>query len=203
MSTLVHFCTLPFLAYLLGSVPFGLVLTKLFTNIDIRREGSGNIGATNVRRVAGTPLGLSTLAADILKGCLPVWLALRLVPMEGTWGHGLAAVVGLAAFGGHLYPLYLKFRDGGKGVATALGCLLALNPMTLLVTLLTYILFLCLTGRSSVGSLTAAVMMPLAMGQFQESKLLIAATGIMTIMIVIRHQDNIKRLASGKEPKVW
>jgi glycerol-3-phosphate acyltransferase PlsY len=193
----------PLFAYLLGSIPFGLVLTKVFCGIDIRKRGSGNIGATNVRRIAGTKLGLITLFADMLKGFGPVWLALGLFPAPSVWADILVAVTCLGAFGGHLYPVFLKGMDGGKGVATAMGCLLAISPMALLVTLLTYILLLSISGRSSVGSLAAAAMMPLSIWHFHGSRTLQGVALIMAVMIVIRHRDNIKRLAAGQEPKVW
>ncbi|MFZ0612229.1 MAG: glycerol-3-phosphate acyltransferase, partial [Desulfobacterales bacterium] len=107
---------LPLAAYLLGSIPCGLVLTRLFTSVDIRRQGSGNIGATNVRRLAGTPLGLLTLAGDVLKGAVPVYLAAQVDGLEPVVRACFVSTVALAAFSGHLFPLYLKLKGGGKGV---------------------------------------------------------------------------------------
>ncbi|MGD2187413.1 MAG: glycerol-3-phosphate acyltransferase, partial [Desulfobacterales bacterium] len=116
------FIGLLILAYLLGAIPWGLILARIFAREDIRRKGSGNIGATNVLREAGITPGLLTLAADILKGAIPVYLSLvTFGPADGTGDIYLSAIA-LAAFLGHLYPLYLKLRDGGKGVATAAGC---------------------------------------------------------------------------------
>ena len=116
-------------AYFLGSIPFGLVLTRLFTSIDIRKTGSGNIGATNVRRMAGNLLGVLTLIGDVLKGALPVFLATALVRGEaGNIPEMIIAFVATGAFIGHLFPVYLKFKTGGKGVATAFGCFLVISP---------------------------------------------------------------------------
>ena len=120
-------------AYLFGSIPFGLVLTRLFTSVDIRREGSGNIGATNVRRLAGTPLGILTLAGDVSKGALPVYLSQMVTASTIIPQEVYVSIVALAAFLGHLYPLYLKLKSGGKGVATAAGGLAAILGVVALV----------------------------------------------------------------------
>ena len=112
---MIKLLILPFFAYLLGSIPWGLVLTRLFTSIDIRKEGSRNIGATNVRRVAGTTLGILTLAGDVLKGAVPVWLAVFLTNSNELWASFYISLVAVAAFMGHLYPIYMKFKNGGKG----------------------------------------------------------------------------------------
>jgi glycerol-3-phosphate acyltransferase PlsY len=109
------------LAYLLGAIPWGLILARIFAREDIRQKGSGNIGATNVTREAGVTPGLLTLAGDIFKGVIPVYLALVAFGPAGGSGDIYLSAVALAAFLGHLYPLYLKFRDGGRGVATAAG----------------------------------------------------------------------------------
>lgn len=112
---------LPLLAYLLGSIPFGLVLSTLFSDHDIRRKGSGNIGATNVLRVAGVRLGLLTLFLDVFKGALPVFMAVQLMESpDHPWGQAYLSLVAISAFIGHLYPLYLGLRGGGKGVASTL-----------------------------------------------------------------------------------
>ena len=115
---IISFIWLPTLAYLLGSIPWGVVLTRIFTSVDIRQQGSGNIGTTNVSRVAGSTLGLLTFIGDVLKGAVPVYAALILAGEYQSAGDLLPAVVALAAFFGHLYPLFMKFKGGGKGVAT-------------------------------------------------------------------------------------
>ena len=121
---MLKFIILPLFAYLLGSIPWGLVLTRLFTSVDIRQQGSGNIGATNVRRVAGTTLGALTLAGDVLKGAFPVWLAVTITAPNELWGEIYISLVAFAAFSGHLYPVYMKFKDGGKGLQLPEGALL-------------------------------------------------------------------------------
>jgi len=119
MNFIYYFGILVF-AYLLGSIPFGLVFTRIFTSADIRQEGSGNIGATNVRRIAGTSIGLATLAGDVLKGVVPVYLATTMSYSSHLVYEIFICLTALCAFSGHLYPVYMKFKNGGKGVAT--GC---------------------------------------------------------------------------------
>ncbi len=192
----------PILAYALGSIPWGLVLTRLFTSVDIRREGSGNIGATNVRRVAGTPLGVLTLAGDVLKGMVPVLFARALVSESGSWGDLYLSAVVLAAIAGHLYPVYMKFKDGGKGVATAGGCFLALSPMAVLTAMLVFILFVCVFNRVSAGSLAAVTMLPLAVWKALDSGALAGCAIVVAIFIYARHKENIGRLMDGSEPTI-
>jgi acyl phosphate:glycerol-3-phosphate acyltransferase len=203
MAVWLQIIGLPFLAYLLGSIPFGLILTRCWTTVDIRRIGSGNIGATNVRRAAGTPLGLATLAGDLAKGALPVWLAADLVAAGGSMSEFYLGGVLLAAFFGHLYPLYLRFKGGGKGVATLAGGLSILSPMACLVCLLTFILLVCAFGRVSVGSLGAAALLPLALWEATHSAPLTGVGGVVAFFIWLRHRDNLRRLLEGREPKAW
>ncbi len=191
---------LPLFAYLLGSISWGVVLTRLFTSADIKKEGSGNIGATNVSRVAGPALGLLTLAGDILKGAVPVFIALKTAgPYHGA-NDLFPAIVGLAAFGGHLYPLYMKFQGGGKGVATAAGCYAALAPLACFSALAAFVALLLATRRVSAASLAASVVLPIAGWIFTHSWEITACAAIMTVLIFIRHTDNIRRLLSGTEP---
>lgn len=188
-------------AYLLGSIPWGLIFARRFARIDIRLKGSRNIGATNVTRQVGVIPGLLTLAGDLLKGALPVYLALAAFgPVSGGGGIYVSAVA-LAAFLGHLYPLYLKFHDGGKGVATAAGCFAVVSPATVLAALAVFAVMLIATRRVSVGSLAAAACLPLAVWITTASAALIVAAGVFTLFIFIRHRDNLKRLAAGTEPK--
>jgi len=191
--------------YLLGSIPCGLILTKRFASIDIRQKGSRNIGATNVRRVAGATLGAFTLAGDLLKGALPVCLAVY--AMAGTnnklIGEIYLSIVALSAFLGHLYPVYMKFKEGGKGVATAAGCFIIISPIACLVAMLTFILLIFLSRRVSAGSLSGAAMLPVAVWVTSHSIPLTACALITTIFIFFRHTDNIKRLLSGTEPVIW
>ncbi len=200
ISDIGKLIALPFLAYALGSIPWGLVLTRSFTSMDIRREGSGNIGATNVRRVAGTPLGVSTLAGDVLKGMIPVLCARAPASGIGAWGDLYLSVVVLAAIAGHLYPVYMKFKEGGKGVATAGGCFLALSPMAVLTAILVFILFVCVFNRVSAGSLAAVAVLPLAVWKALDSGTLAGCAVVVAMFVYARHKDNIGRLLNGSEP---
>lgn len=187
-------------AYLFGSIPCGLILTKKFASIDIRQKGSKNIGAANVRRVAGTTLGAFTLAGDLLKGALPVCLVIY--AMTGTdklIGEIYLSIVALSAFLGHLYPVYMKFKEGGKGVATATGCFIIISPIACIVAILTFIVLIFLSKRVSAGSLSGAAVLPVAVWLTSHSIPLTACALIITIFIFFRHKDNIRRLLSGTE----
>ena len=187
------------LAYLLGSIPWGLVLTRLFAIADIRRHGSGNIGATNVARVAGPVLGLATLVGDFLKGWAPVALASYLdLPPAGAELY--AAALALLAVLGHLFPVYTRLRGGGKGVATAAGGFAALAPLAVLIALVVFVLVLALTRRVSAGSLAAAAALPPAVLSTTGSAVFCAGAVIAATLIFIRHAGNIRRLLAGTEP---
>ncbi len=203
LGTILKFIGLPFFAYLLGSIPFGLVLTSVFTSKDLKAEGSGNIGATNVRRVAGSTLGFLTLAGDILKGAFPVWFAVTMASTDNLWGEAYICLVALLAVIGHLYPVYTKFKGGGKGVATTAGCFLALSPMVGITYALVFILFICLFNRSSAGSLAAAAVLPIAVWEATGLTIMTGCAFIITIFIYFRHKDNIGRLLSGTETVIW
>jgi glycerol-3-phosphate acyltransferase PlsY len=189
-------------AYLLGSVPFGLILTRKFTSVDIRAEGSGNIGATNVRRVAGTALGVLTLAGDFLKGAIPVYIALVLTGDKGSCGEFYISVTAIAAFWGHLYPVFLKFKGGGKGVATAAGCFIVISPLSFLAVLMLFILATFFYRRVSAGSLAASALLPFAVWVINHSFLYTFCAVIISVFIFFRHRENIKRLLSGTEPAI-
>ena len=200
---MIKFLVLPIFAYALGSIPWGIVLTRLFTSVDIRREGSGNIGATNVARIVGPTLGVLTLIGDMLKGAIPVWIAVVLTPPNSSWGEIYISVVSLAAFSGHLYPVYTGFKKGGKGVATAAGCFAVISPMAFVVVTLVFILFVCWLNIVAVASLTAAAVLPIAIWQSTGSGVLTGCAVVTAIVIYFRHKDNIKRLLRGMEPKIW
>jgi glycerol-3-phosphate acyltransferase PlsY len=195
------FVGLPAFAYLLGSVPWGLVLTRLFTSVDIRQQGSGNIGTTNVSRVAGLTLGLLTFSGDVIKGAVPVYLAFILAGENQSTGDLILAIAALAAFFGHLYPLFMKFKDGGKGVATCAGCFVVLSPLACLSALLTFIVVLFSSKRVSAGSLAAAAVLPGVVWFSTDALPVTVSAVIMTVFIFVRHRDNIKRMISGTEPK--
>lgn len=200
---MIKFLVLPVFAYMLGSIPWGIVLTRLFTSVDIRREGSGNIGATNVGRIAGPTLGVLTLIGDMLKGAIPVWIAGVLTTPNSLWGEIYISVVSLVAFSGHLYPVYMGFKKGGKGVATAAGCFAVISPVAFVVVTLVFILFVCWLNMVAVASLAAAAILPVAIWQSTGSGVLTGCAAVTAIIIYFRHKDNIKRLFKGTEPKIW
>jgi len=193
---------LPFFAYFLGSIPCGLVLTRLFTSVDIREKGSKNIGATNVKRVAGSTWGILTLVGDTIKGAFPVWLGLTITTPDTLNGQIYLSLVAMAAFLGHLFPIYTKFKNGGKGVATAGGCFAVISPAALVVAILVFILFICWSGRVSAASLAASVIMPVALWKATGSGVITGCAFITSIFIYVRHMENIKRLLTGIEPKI-
>lgn len=187
-------------AYLLGSIPWGLILTRVFASDDIRMKGSGNIGATNVAREAGILPGLLTLVGDVIKGALPVYLARTAFGAADGSGDIYLAAVALAAFLGHLYPLYLKFRDGGKGVATAAGCFAVISLPAVLAAGGMFTAMLLVARRVSVGSLCAAAVLPLAIWLTTGAGVLTITAGLVALLIFKRHHTNIKRILTGAEP---
>ena len=189
------------IVYLFASIPWGFIIGKM-KGIDIRDHGSGNIGATNVRRLAGQTLGALTLAGDVLKGAIPVWLALTITGPGDVRDETYIAVVAFCAFTGHLYPVYLKFKDGGKGVATAAGCFFIISPAAGIVAIMVFIMFVCWVDRVSAGSLAAAAVLPLAVWEATNSTIFTVCAVATTIFIYIRHKENIKRLLAGTEPTI-
>ena len=180
-------------AYLIGAIPTGVLLTRLAGAGDIRQAGSGNIGATNVYRVAGRGFGIATLLGDALKGIVPLLIARALaLPPEQT------ALVAAAAFLGHLYPVYLGFK-GGKGVATALGIFLVLSPTAVALAALLFALLLWKWRYVSLGSICAAAVVPPLVYLFTSSLPLFLASLLIAVMVIVRHRENIKRLLAGSE----
>jgi glycerol-3-phosphate acyltransferase PlsY len=192
---------LPF-AYLLGSIPWGVILTRSFGDVDVRAVGSKNIGAYNVFRVAGKRLGLMTLGGDLLKGAVPVLVGISWLGVSDWKGEVLVGLIALSAFAGHLFPVFLDFK-GGKGVATAAGCFLVISPFAFLICVLVYVLALCCWGYSSAGSLTAAAILPGAVWLTTHSLPITACALIMTLLIYFRHIDNIRRLLEGTEDSAF
>jgi len=195
--------TWPFLVaglggYLLGSIPFGLVLTRLAGLGDIRSIGSGNIGATNVLRTGNKALAAATLLLDALKGTAAALIA-------GHWGPDMAVVGAGGAFLGHLFPVWLKF-NGGKGMATFLGILFGLHWPSGVLACLTWLLAAWLFKRSSVGSLAAAALAPLYAFMIPAGEIpawqRMEVIAVMTVLVFIRHHANIRRLLAGSEPKI-
>lgn len=181
------------IAYLLGSIPVGYLVGSR-TGIDLRRKGSGNVGATNAFRVLGPARGLLTLVGDLGKGLLATWLGMRL------GGPGLGAWTGLAAIAGHSWSPFLRFQ-GGKGVATGAGAALVLNPIALLVALMAFLATTALTRLVSLGSIIAVIV--LAVFMLFMAPLETSVFGVGTAMLVIyRHRSNIQRLLQGTESKL-
>lgn len=194
---------LPLGAYALGSIPFGLLIASAFGYADIRKLGSGNIGATNVRRTAGNLAAVLTLAGDVLKGAVPVWLAGHLCSSgPSVWSDAYLSLVALCALGGHLHPLYLRGRTGGKGVATFAGGLLTISPAALGVGLLIFIMVVCGLRRVSAASLLSTGLLPLVVWKTTASWVFVAWAVLTFALIALRHRENILRLARGVEPTI-
>ena len=181
-------------AYLLGSIPTGLLLAKA-AGVDIRSTGSGNIGATNVYRTLGRSVGILTLLGDCLKGLIPVLVARHL-----EMGDALIAAAGTAAFLGHVYTIFLGFK-GGKGVATALGVFLGVSPASIGIALIIFIAIVATTRYISLGSITAAAAMPFIITFLDRRPLIIAMTALIAIVVIWKHRENISRLREGTESK--
>ena len=182
--------------YLIAAIPTGVVLAKVMGYEDVRGKGSGNIGATNVYRVAGKLAGILTLCGDILKGFLPL-LACK------SWLAPTPTQVGIAcavAIVGHCYPVYLKFR-GGKGIATALGIFLVMSPVAVLGAAIVFGITVATTRFISLGSILAAMSAPLFVLMLNEPQPIFLATLFIATLIVWRHRSNIKRLMDGAEDR--
>lgn len=199
MNTILLAIALPICAYFLGSIPFGLLIVRLVAKTDIRRIGSGNIGATNVKRTLGIKWAAATLICDGFKGALPVLAAILLSATTYQW---LAAVGALAAITGHMYPIYFTFKPGGKGVATTLGCLLILAPFACMIAILIFIPVVYLSKRVSLGSLAATISLPPATWFTTHDPPVAVASIIIMALILFRHKENIQRLAHGVEPAI-
>lgn len=181
-------------AYLMGSIPTGVVLAKFYGVKDITKEGSGNIGATNVGRVAGKKAGIITLVGDALKGVIPI-LAVMTVSGNVEW---LIAAAALTAFMGHIYPVFNNFK-GGKGVATALGIFLTISPLSALAAMLVFIILVAIYRYVSLGSVVAAGLIPAFVGIFSGSNAYIILSALIGGIVIYRHKDNILRLLKGEE----
>jgi glycerol-3-phosphate acyltransferase PlsY len=182
--------------YLLGSVPTGFLLTKFFSKIDPRKVGSKNIGATNIFRTAGKTLGILTLVGDVLKGMIPIGIAIQL-RVSDLW----IAVAGLSAFLGHVFPIFLGFR-GGKGVATALGVYLVISPIAVLIEFLLFAGLVWKWRFISLGSISCATTIPVLIAFFRsDSQAYFILSVIIAALILYRHQENISRLLQGTENK--
>lgn len=207
------------LSYLVGSIPFGYLIVRIFKGIDIRKSGSGNIGATNVARVAGWAYGIVVFILDILKGVSGVYIGgfinwvgkIKVIPpMPSPSDYGikvdvpLAIICGLTAIIGHLFPVWLRFK-GGKGVATGLGVFLVLIPIPTIIAFGSWLVIVILLRYISVASMLAAISLPIAyllMDKPDYKSILFIISCLVPILVIIKHIPNIKRLIKGTEPKV-
>ena len=187
--------------YLLGSIPFGVILARAFGAGDLRKVGSGNIGATNVLRTGRKDLAAGTLVGDLLKDTFAVWIA-------GIYGSEAALMAGFGAFIGHCFPVWLKFK-GGKGVATYIGILLGFSWILMVVFAIIWLLVALISRYSSLSALIGSIATPMsayfggAILQLSFSNVQLAELlAILTIILWIRHRENIKRLLSGNESKI-
>ena len=204
MNTVIYLA-MAVVAYLLGSIPFGLILVRIVRGEDVRLTGSGNIGATNVARSGGAKLGVATLVLDALKGYLAVLIALVTSHRIAGVDLGLAAsLAALCAILGHVFPVWLKFR-GGKGVATAVGAFIGLAPRAVLVVLAIFLVVVLISRYVSLGSIVASAVFPLLAFLLYRSKSSPAAVAVMfsaSLLIILKHKANIRRLLDGTENRL-
>jgi glycerol-3-phosphate acyltransferase PlsY len=193
------------LAYLLGSIPFGLILVRIVKGEDVRRIGSGNIGATNAARAGGTKLGVATLILDALKGYLAVALAFAISSRNPEIDPRLAAALAaLCAILGHVFPAWLRFR-GGKGVATGVGAFIALAPRAVLVVLAIFLIIVAIFRYVSLGSIVASAIFPVLafiLYRGQSSAADFAVMLAASLLIIVKHKANIHRLLNGTENRL-
>jgi len=184
-------------AYLLGSIPSALLVVWLMTGKDVRREGSGNVGATNAVRIGGISAGILVTAMDVAKGALPVW-AMSVLNPASVW---LAATT-LAAVVGHCYPVWLRFA-GGKGVATAFGAFVVLAPVPALAAFGVWVVVLAVGRWVSLASLVGAAVFPLLLAMLEQpGRVILVGVSLASVLIIVRHHGNIRHLVAGTEPRI-
>ena len=193
------------IAYLLGSVPFGLILIRIARGEDVRRSGSGNIGATNVARSGGAKLGMATLLLDALKGYLAVVIAIAVSRRSPDVDPGLAAATAaLCAILGHVFPVWLRFH-GGKGVATAVGAFLGLAPRAVLVVFAVFLIIVVISRYVSLGSIVGSAIFPVLAYFLYRGRSSPAGLAVMlgaSLLIIVKHKANIRRLLNGTENRL-
>ena len=188
------------IAYLVGGLPFGLIIVRLMTGSDVRESGSGNIGATNVLRTTGRLAGVLTLLLDVGKGFACVWLASVMTGGSEAWmSEAWMSAAAFAVMAGHAFPVWLQFR-GGKAVATCVGAFLYLTPLPVLAITILFVLLIVSTGYLSLGSIVGAGLLPVAclIILHPEWPVLASATAA-AVLVIWRHKDNISRIRSGTE----
>ena len=199
----IYFGLLLIGGYIVGSIPFSLIIGRVTRDIDIRLVGSGNVGATNVLRTCGILPGIIALFLDSAKGFIPVFMAGRLTRGQLTPTIVDLIMVGAAAgaLSGHVWPVFMQFK-GGKGVAVSFGAFLALAPFPTLLSLLIFILVVVITRYVSIGSMLAAISFPIFSYILKMSNIVIVLSILGAFIIIIRHRPNIAKLLSGKESRV-
>lgn len=188
-------------AYLMGSIPSGLLVARGLGGPDPRGQGSGNLGTANVYRALGRKAGALTLLGDAAKGALPVALARLTLSSLGAWQDTGVALVAAAAVLGHVFPVYLGFK-GGKAVATTFGIVAVVAPWAALNLVLVYLLALSQTRIFSVSALICAWLLPVAVGLFTDSKAYLLLAGALSGLILVCHRDNLERFFKGEEPRL-
>ena len=206
---MTHTLLIIVVSYLLGSIPFGYLLVRIFRGQDVRQTGSGNIGATNVARTGSKGLAIATLLLDALKGYLAVahvffFAAHHPNHMPDYGPHSvyiLAALAALFAIIGHMFPVWLRFQ-GGKGVATAVGAFLGIAPLAIVVVLVVFVAIVAITRYVSLGSIVGAVAFPIAAWWLEpetRSPIIMLLISASSLLIIVRHKDNVRRLLAGNE----
>ncbi len=203
-ETPLVFILSPLVAYLIGSVPFAYIVGKVFGGLDIRQQGSGNVGATNVGRVMGWRYGVPVFLLDALKGFVPVYLATKNLGLAPV--HPLVILCGTGAILGHVFPIYLRFK-GGKAAATSVGVFLVLAPKVILGTILVWCTIVAITRYVSLGTILCSMafctlFIYLHPDPFGEGRYLMGISVIIALLVIFRHKENIKRLLAGTEPKL-
>jgi len=186
------------LAYLMGSIPFGVVIGKLFYHVDVREHGSGNVGTTNVFRVLGKKAGAAVLVCDMLKGFIPAFIAAYFLRETDPW---LVIVIAAAPVVGHMYSVFLK-GSGGKGVATGAGVVLALVPLAFGIIAVVWVLLILVTRYVSLASLVATLLVPVFVFALGDPLPYLIASLLVTVGIFWAHRGNIRRLLNGTENRV-
>lgn len=186
------------ISYILGSIPFGLLMTRLVKGVDIREYGSGNIGATNAYRVMGFGMGVMVALLDISKGYFSVLLARKVFGPEAIL---VLILAGLVAIAGHNWSIFLKF-DGGRGVATSVGILINLLPKTVLIAFFVWLVIVLTTRYVSLGSIVSAILIPILAILFNSPPIYVGLGVVIAVFVVYRHRPNIQRLLAGEENKI-
>ncbi len=191
------------IGYLIGSIPFGLLAGKI-KGIDIRKTGSGNIGATNIYRTLGIWPAIAVFVLDLLKGTLAIWIAFVMLPSTTAFLPREAYIIlcGIAAVVGHMFSVFLGFK-GGKGAATSLGLLLGIAPELFVVAVIYGILCIAVTRIVSITSITGVLLLTVLMFAFHKPLPYALATGVVAVLMIYKHIPNIQRLMTGTEPRIW